>query len=317
VNRKVHAGFASSRWGSSTVKKLAASASSDWNVILHHDLDRLQQARQATDEWLAKMGLRLKPSKTQVTHTLSPYQGQVGFDFLGFTIRQFSHPQYRTRTYRGQPGFKTLIRPSQKAVKRQLFKTKQIIRHYRGSAQAALIGQLNPIIRGWANYYKTCSAKAIFNDLDKELFWKLAKWGRFRHPRKWWKWVYRRYWKRHQTKGTLEFSDGDYTLINFAQTKIERHTKVKGHKSPFDGDWTYWTTRLGKDPTRPKRVCVLMKIQKGRCTQCGLRLRATDVLEVHHRDGNHHNHHYLNLALIHGHCHDFAHRSKVLLTTAA
>ena len=49
----------------------------------------------------------------------------------------------------------------------------------------------------------------------------------------------------------------------------------------------------------------------------GLRLRATDVLEVHHRDGNHHNHHYLNLALIHGHCHDFVHRSKVLMTTAA
>ena len=40
-------------------------------------------------------------------------------------------------------------------------------------------------------------------------------------------------------------------------------------------------------------------------------------MEVHHRDGNHHNHHYTNLSLIHGHCHDFVHRSQVLLTTAA
>jgi RNA-directed DNA polymerase len=77
-------------------------------VILHHDLDGLEQARQDTEAWLAEMGLHLKPSKTRVTHTLIPYQGQVGFDFLGFHIRQYRVPQHRTRTYRGQPGFKTL-----------------------------------------------------------------------------------------------------------------------------------------------------------------------------------------------------------------
>ena len=285
-------------------------------VILHHDLNSLEQARQDTEQWLAQMGLRLKPSKTRVTHTLNPHQGQVGFDFLGFNIRQYPVTQYYIPTYRAKPGFKTLIRPSKTAIKRHLYQLKQIIRQYRGHAQAALIGKLNPLIRGWANYYKSCSAKAIFNRLDKELFWKLAKWGRFRHPRKWWKWVYRRYWQRHTAKGTIEFTDGDYTLINYAHTKIERHTKVKGHKSPFDGDWIYWTARLGKDPTKPKRVCLLMKIQQGRCAECGLRLRATDVLEVHHRDGNHHNHHYQNLALTHGHCHDFVHRSQVLMTAA-
>ena len=286
-------------------------------VILHHDLDSLEQARQEAEQWLAQMGLRLKPSKTHLTHTLNSYQGKVGFDFLGFTIRQYRTTKHRTRTYRGEPGYKTLIRPSKKAIKRHLSKLKQIIRDYRGTSQAAPIGKLNPIIRGWANYYKTCSAKAIFNLLDKELFWKLAKWGRFRHPRKWWKWVYRRYWQRHLQKGTIEFSDDDYTLIDHADTKIEQHAKVKESKSPFDGDWPYWTTRLGKDPTKSKPVCVLMRIQKGRCTHCGLRLRAMDVLEVHHQDSNHNNHHYTNLALIHGHCHDQAHRSPVLVTTAA
>lgn len=286
-------------------------------VILHHDLESLQQARQETEEWLATMGLRLKPSKTRITHTLIPYQGQVGFDFLGFTIRQYPVTQHHTRTYRGQPGFKTLIQPSKKAIQRHLYQLKYIIRQYRGYTQAALIGKLNPIIRGWANYYKTCAAKRTFNNLDTQLFWKLAKWARFRHPRKWWRWIYRRYWQRPPGKNTIEFTDGDFTLINYVHTKIERHTKVKGHQSPFDGDWTYWTARLGKDPTQPKRVCVLMKIQKGRCTQCGLRLRAMDVLEIHHRDGNHNNHHYQNLALIHGHCHDFVHSSKVLVTTAA
>lgn len=298
-------------------KRAALIRYADDLVALHHNLNELEQCKQEIDDWLAPMGLRLKPGKTRITHTLNPHQGNVGFDFLGFNIRQYHTPQHRTRTYRGKPGFKTLIRPSQKAIKRHLFKLKHIIRQYRGQSQAALIGKLNPIIRGWANYYKTCSAKRCFNLIDRELFWKLAKWGRFRHPRKWWKWVYRRYWQQHQEKETIEFTDGNYTLIDHADIKIERHTKVKGRKSPFDGDWTYWTARSGKDPSKPKRVCVLMKIQKGRCTECGLRLRAMDVLEVHHRDSNHNNHHYKNLALLHGHCHDFVHRSSVLMTTAA
>ena len=101
-------------------------------VILHHDLDSLKQARQETEDWLAEMGLRLKPSKTSVTHTFTPHQGQVGFDFLSFTIRQYPTPKHRTRTYRGKPGFKTLIRPSKKAIKRHLHHLKQIIRQYRG-----------------------------------------------------------------------------------------------------------------------------------------------------------------------------------------
>ena len=286
-------------------------------VILHPDLDTLKVLADKAETWLAGVGLRFKASKTSISHTFIEHEGQVGFDFLGFHIRQYWVTKHRTRTYPGKPGFKTLIKPSKKAIKRHLFKLKQIIRAYRGQPQSALIGKLNPIIRGWANYYKSCSAKHVFNLIDKELFWKLAKWGRFRHPRKWWKWVYQRYWQRHPDKKTIEFYDGEYTLLDHADTKIERHIKVKGDKSPFDGDWPYWTTRLGKDPTKPKRIGVLMKIQKGRCTECGLRLCAKDVMEVHHRDGNHHNHHYTNLALIHGHCHDFVHRSKVLMTTAA
>jgi RNA-directed DNA polymerase len=216
--------------------------------------------------------------------------------------------------YRGKPGFKTYITPSKQAIKRHQEKTKQAIRQYRGHSQDALIGVLNPIIRGWANYYHTCVAKQTFDRLDAELFWKLVKWANFRHPDKQWDWKYQRYW--HPQNGHFDFTDGEYTLIKYRQTKIERHTKVKGDKSPFDGDWPYWTARLGKDPTKPKRVCVLMKRQQGKCAECGLRLCAMDVLEVHHRDGNHNNHHYQNLALLHGHCHDSVHRSSILMTAA-
>lgn len=283
-------------------------------VILHPDLDTLKMLQEKAETWLAEMGLHLKPSKTRITHTLIEYEGNVGFDFLGFTIRQYRVNKYRTHTYRGKPGFKTLITPSKQTAKRHQNKIKQTIRQYRGHSQAALIGVLNPIIRGWANYYHTCVAKQTFDRLDAELFWKLTKWAHFRHPNKEWDWKYQRYWQPQS--GHIDFTDGEYTLIKYRQTKIERHTKVKGDKSYFDGDWPYWTARLGKDPTKPKRVCVLMKEQQGKCVECGLRLRATDVLEIHHRDGNHNNNHYQNLALLHGHCHDSVHRSSVLMTAA-
>jgi RNA-directed DNA polymerase len=59
-------------------------------VVLHEDLQVIHQCQQRISRWLHEMGLSLKPSKTHISHTLNPYQGRVGFDFLGFTVRQFS-----------------------------------------------------------------------------------------------------------------------------------------------------------------------------------------------------------------------------------
>ena len=72
-------------------------------VILHRDLATLQQLRATAEKWLAPLGLELKPSKTRITHTLHGAMGEPGFDFLGFTVRQFPVGKYRTRTYRGEP----------------------------------------------------------------------------------------------------------------------------------------------------------------------------------------------------------------------
>jgi RNA-directed DNA polymerase len=234
------------------------------------------------------MGLQLNPTKTTIGHTLTEDEGQAGFDFLGFNVRQYHAGRYKTRTYRGQAGFpgqaartgKTLIRPSQKAQIRHLAHLKQVIRDYRGSSQGGLIGKLNPIIRGWVNYYKTSAATAIFNRSTAQLYYKLRRWAALRHPRKWPKWCYRRYWKR--LDGLIRFTDGEHYLCQYEHTKIKRHTKVIGSKSPFDGDWLYWAQRLQQHPLKPLRVVKLLKWQRGKCEDCGLPFTTEDVLEVHH-----------------------------------
>jgi len=274
-------------------------------VILHHDLDTLHQIKGQAEAWLSHIGLQLNPSKTHIAHTLNNHEGRVGFDFLGFNVRQYHVGRYKTRTYQGYVDFKTLIRPAKKAVKRHLAHLKQVIRDYRGSSQAGLIGKLNPIIRGWANYYRTCSAKITFNRMSAQLYYKLRRWAAFRHPRKWPQWCHRRYWKR--LDGLIRFTDGEHYLFQYEQTKIRRHIKVKGHKSPFDGDWLYWAQRLQRHPLKPLRVCKLLKWQSGKCESCALPFSTEDVLEVHHINGNKSDNRYVNLCLLHGHCHDTAH----------
>ena len=248
---------------------------------------------------------RLKPSKTRIVHTLDKHNGQVGFDFLGFHIRQHRVGQYHTRTFRGVPGYRTIIKPSWEAQKRHLKRVKEIVRQHRGSPQAALIKDLNPAIRGWTRYYRTCTAKKIFARMDLLLIHKLQQWAKFRHSWKSLGWRYRRYWQ--QRRNAMFFTDGSTCLVKNATTKIERHTKVISAKSPYDGDWLYWGARLSKTPVYPKRKTTLLKQQRGKCPHCGLRFMDGSVLEVHHRNGDKNDSRYDNLLLLHGHCHDEVH----------
>src|SRR5207247_635515 len=58
-------------------------------VVLDADEAIIHQVHDFIAEWLQELGLELKPSKTQVTHTLDRYHDTVGFDFLGFEVRQY------------------------------------------------------------------------------------------------------------------------------------------------------------------------------------------------------------------------------------
>ncbi len=219
-------------------------------VILCDDLTTLLAAKTRAEEWLSEMGLRLKAEKTHITHALNPYEGHVGFDFLGFNVRQYRVGKYRS--HQRPAGYKTLIQPNRKAGQRHLRELKATIRHYRGAPQAALIAALNPQIRGWTLYYQSSVAKRLFNKLDGLTHHELMRWASYRHPRKTNGWRYRRYGRQQATR--MAFSGGTSTLALHADMPITRHVKVKGEASPFDGDWVYWGARLGRDPTKPKRV---------------------------------------------------------------
>jgi RNA-directed DNA polymerase len=274
-------------------------------VIIHEDLNVVKKCQEIIADWLSNMGLELKPSKTKLTHTLNEIDGSIGFEFLGFHIQQHKVGNYKcANNSNGIPlGFTTLITPSKAKIKTHLVKIAEIIETHKNAPQASLISKLNPIIKGWSNYYSTMVSKKTFSKVDHLIYDKLRAWARTRgkgniNKDKYWRTVGDRNWC-FSTEDGLE-------LITHASTSIVRHTKVKGEASPFDGNWTYWSKRRGEYPETPKRVSTLIKKQKGICPHCGLYFTSTDIVEVDHIKptslGGKNT--YDNLQLLHKHCHD-------------
>lgn len=275
-------------------------------VILHENITIVQRCKEIISEWLKGMGLELKPSKTRLTHTLNQYeQEKPGFDFLGFTIQQFPVGKYHSNQ-----GFKTIITPSKQKQKVHYEQIARVIEAHKAAPQATLISQLNPIIRGWANYYATVVSKETYSDIDDLTYHKLNAWAQRRHPRKNGAWKKKRYWQSiggdNWVFATREEGLTPLRLLKHDNTPIVRHVKVKGESSPYDGNLVYWSTRMGNNPEMPNRTSKLLKKQKGKCTHCEMFFREDDVMEVDHiipksKDGKDD---YKNYQLLHRHCHD-------------
>lgn len=159
-------------------------------VVLHATLAGARKARAAAQAWLQAMGLALDAGNTRIAHTLRPYQGRVGFDFLEWTVRQ------RPVGGRRAPGVATIIRPGRERIQRHMAEVKRVISGHLAASQETLIRRLNPIIGAWVT---SCAPSA--RDLaacDHQLEWLLWRWARRRHPNKGQGWIRERYWRSDQ-----------------------------------------------------------------------------------------------------------------------
>jgi RNA-directed DNA polymerase len=224
-------------------------------VAFCHTRQEAEQVKARLASWLAPRGLAFNEDKTRIV-TLDQ-----GFDFLGFNVRR----------YHG----KLLIKPSKAAVKRIRERLRTELRSLRGTNAQTVIARLNPIIRGWAAYYRTVVSSETFTALDHYL-WKLTyKWAKHSHPNKPTRWIIRRYFgtfnkSRHDQWVFGDRDSGAY-LIRFAWTKIVRHQMVRGTSSPDDPALTgYWADRRRRGIPRPIDIASLrlLEAQHGQCPLC-------------------------------------------------
>ena len=158
---------------------------------------------------------------------------------------------------------------------------------HRSSPQAALIKDLNPIIRGWANYYSNSDIKNVGESSrqDDLTYLKLRRWAKRRCLTS--SSGHQKYWHSEGSRNWVFSTGTDATSFRLqlhrdVSCSSTEYVKVKGDKSPYDGDLVYWSSRMGRHPEMSNREAKLLRQQKGRCAHCGLTFREGDVMEGDH-----------------------------------
>jgi RNA-directed DNA polymerase len=143
----------------------------DDGVVLVRSRAHAEQALELIRATLAGLGLVLHADKTKIVDLR---EGREGFDFLGchFRARMSGRlwEQKRRRVY-------YLHRwPSQRSMKRARAKTKALTGRNRCHQDIReIIAMINPILRGWGNYFRTGNAAKKFNQLDRYVAWRLRR----------------------------------------------------------------------------------------------------------------------------------------------
>jgi len=235
-----------------------------------------QEVQPLVEHFLHERGLELSQAKTHITHI------EHGFDFLGQNVRKYAG--------------KLLIKPAPKNVHTFLGNIRHIVKANKQATAGHLIAQLNPVIRGWANYHRHVVSKATFYKVDTAIFQTLWSWATRRHPKKPGRWIAQKYFPtRHGRRwtfvGTCVGHRGppqELTLCRAGDVPIQRHVKIKGTANPYDPQWeVYFEERLGVKMTHAlkgrRQLLYLWKQQDGLCPVCHQPITRLTGWHNHHR----------------------------------
>jgi len=170
------------------------------------------------EEFLKERGLSLSAEKTKISHI------NDGFDFLGFNLRKY--------------GDKLLIKPAISSITRFKNGVRELIKMNKTITTDELIRKLNPVLRGWANYYRHVVSKKIFCSLDHEIWKTIWQWAKRRHPNKALGWIKSKYFQCKESRSWVFCEKGSkISLLKLGDIPIIRHLKIKSAANPYDPEW--------------------------------------------------------------------------------
>jgi RNA-directed DNA polymerase len=175
----------------------------DFVVMVAGTREAADGLRDVVSSVLSTLGLRLSDEKTRVCHL------DEGFDFLGFRIRRRPQPGSNKRyvyTY-----------PSKKAIAAIKDTVRLLTRRREHRTLAALLERINPVLRGWCNYFRHGVSKRTFGYLDHFAFWRVVGWLRKRHQGLNWGTLQRRFLSNWQIRdgGTMMFRPRSVAVIRY------------------------------------------------------------------------------------------------------
>ena len=125
---------------------------------------------------LEKLGVELNEDKTRIVHV------RQGFEFLGYKIKRGARP-LKLPSYRIKSGTvqgSLYAYPRQKSIDHFKEQIRKRTRRKAPVTTGELVEQINPVIRGWGNYYKKSHVRLLFNQLDR---WIIRRLWSHRHKR--------------------------------------------------------------------------------------------------------------------------------------
>jgi RNA-directed DNA polymerase len=235
LDRHFQDAWATRRWHSQRARDRAKGRPSyrmiryadDFVVLVRGTEAQARALKELTAEFMReRMRLTLSPEKTAITHV------DDGFDLLGFRVKRAAWRGTKRVAY---------TFPSRQALRAVMHRIKTLTnRSTVNLSLDQLIHALNPILRGWANYYRHAASSRCFAYLSHYLWWRVIRWLRKKYPRLTWKQIRRRCWGHHWTsrEGTrLAWPD---------EVSVTRY-RYRGHRIP--SPWA--ATGTGRATTRP------------------------------------------------------------------
>lgn len=248
-------------------RRIAAIRYADDFVITAPTREVLETyARPRVEAFLHERGLALSEAKTRIVHITE------GFNFLGFHIRKF-----------GKQGTLLTV-PQKEKVLKHVRAIRSYLDAHKQTRSVEVIKTLNPVIRGWANYYRHSAAKDVFQKVRHAQWQMLWNWAKRRHPNKSSKWVKARYFR---SDGYWTFQEeGKAELVKPDKTPITRFAKIRGRHSPYDPALKeYWIERkkqqVGRE-TYAKQRLMLLQRQEYRCALCHIQFIPGETIETDH-----------------------------------
>ena len=189
----------------------------DFVVLVHGTQSDAEALRAEIGELLGReLKMTLSVDKTHITHI------DDGFVFLGFRIQ---------RRRRGDGRRVVLTIPSKQALAAVMHKIKQATRTGTSLRLGQVLRKVNPILRGWAAYFRYGASKQTFAYLGWYAWWRMIYWIRRKHPHLTWKQIRRRYY------GADRIREDKLVLYNPAKMRVERY-RYRGTQiaTPFNID---------------------------------------------------------------------------------
>jgi len=172
-------------------------------VVLCVTRQQAMEAQRRAAAVLAELGLRLHPDKTRIAHLT---RGAEGFDLLGFHHRMRESKRWRGRWYLNKW-------PSTRAMRSIRAKVHNLTaRSNAGLPLETVVDRLNPVLRGWGQYFRYGNSSRKFAAIDSYVHLRLAMLASAKHGHhgRCWTTRYTRTWVTslgvHRLTGTVRYT---------------------------------------------------------------------------------------------------------------